>query len=291
MHNILTLATSPHWEDYDLLDSGNRRRLERFGKYTLSRPDPQAIWSPSLSDDEWKQCDAYYKQEREGKGYWIFNTNLPDKWVIAYKKLRFYARTTPFKHTGIFPEQAIHWDWIGERINARAQPTNILNLFAYTGGSTLACAEAGASVTHLDASKPAITWARENQIVSGLTNKPIRWIPDDALKFTAREIKRDVKYDGIILDPPVYGHGPAGETWDFYKDVPQLLENCRQLLSNSPLFIIINAYAVSASAVMLENLLSDMHIEGKIEVGELTLEESKSKRLLSTGIYGKWMRS
>lgn len=217
---------------------------------------------------------------------------MPEKWIVKYKDLSFWVRLTPFKHTGIFPEQAIQWDWMREKIGTAKKPVNILNLFGYTGAATIAAAAAGAKVTHVDASRPAIGWARENQTASKLEQKPIRWLIDDALKFTAREARRGVQYDGIIMDPPIYGHGPEGEPWDFNKDLPKLLQNCSLILSANPLFILINAYAISSSALMLQNVLADYvkDMGGTIDVGELAIKEKHTERLLSTGIYGRWSR-
>lgn len=273
------------WEDYELIDSGNGRRLERFGKYVLSRPDPQAIWLPKASAEIWNKADAVFD---EG---WRMKTKIPDRWIIKYQNISLYLKLTPFKHTGIFPEQRPHWGFINELITKSANTQiNLLNLFGYTGVTSLLAAEAGAKVTHLDASRPAMTWFRENQELSNLLNKPIRIVVDDAIKFTSREIKRGVKYDGIIMDPPAYGHDPKGGVWNFDKDFPYLLENCSRILSDSPLFVIINAYAVSASALMLENVMKDYlgNLGGQIEVGELCLKEKIAGRLLSTGIFGKW---
>lgn len=280
------------WEDYELLDSGNGQRLERFGKYTLIRPDPQIIWKPTLSHDIWNKSDAIFEKTSGDKGNWINKNRIPEKWLLKYKNISFWAKLTPFKHTGIFPEQSLQWDWINEKINNSGREDNILNLFGYTGIASLVAASQGAKVTHLDASRPAISWMRENQEASGLTDKPIRIFIDDALKFTGREIKRGVRYDGIIMDPPIYGHGPSGEKWDFNKDFPRLLENCRQLLSDNPLFILINAYAISSSALMLENVLGDYTkgLGGKIEAGELVIKEKNTQRLLSTGIFGRWSK-
>lgn len=276
------------WEDYELIDSGNGKRLERFGKYTLSRPDPQAIWLPKASIEIWNKADAVFDES------WKIKTKIPNRWVIKYQNISLYLRLTPFKHTGIFPEQLPHWQFIENKLKSLSQVSNlnILNLFGYTGASSLVAAKAGALVTHVDASKPAMTWFRENQTLSGLTDKPIRLIVDDATKFTSREIKRGVKYDGIIMDPPVYGHDPRGAVWDFNKDFPRLLENCSKILSNSPLFVIVNAYAISASAVMLENVMKDYlgNLGGQIDIGELCLKEKTTGRLLSTGIFGRWSK-
>lgn len=299
----MIILTSPNWSDYQLLDTGNGFRLEKFGKYILKRPDPQILWKPKLGKSEWEKADASFENDK-----WQVKTNMPDKWAMEYelsprskdrdieflskdnKNLSFYAKLSPFKHTGVFPEQATQWDFISSVIANSSMSLNILNLFAYTGIASIVCAKAGAKVTHLDASRPAIGWAKENQQASNLPENSIRWILDDALKFTQREIKRGVKYDGIIMDPPVYGHGPEGEIWDFNKDFPNLLENCRQILSDQPLFIIINAYAVSASAIMLENMLQDLNLDGKIEAGELCLKDSND-RLLSTGIFARWSKN
>lgn len=288
--SLQVLAPKP-WTDYELLDSGNGKKLERFGKYTLVRPDPQIIWQPSLPEKEWLKADAVYKRASENKGRWQKkNQNMPDKWPLQYGNIKSLAKLSPFKHTGIFPEQAIHWEWITDKISTAGREVNILNLFGYTGISSLVAAVAGSKVTHVDASYPTIGWARENQKLSGLEDKPIRWILDDALKFTQRELKRNARYDGILLDPPIYGHGPKGELWKFSVHFPELLKVCRQLLTPEPLFIIINAYAISASALMLENVLQDTvkGLAGTIEAGELALRQ-RSGRLLSTGIFARFL--
>lgn len=283
---MIVLSTQG-WEDYELLDSGNGLRLERFGKYRVVRPDPQIIWKPTLSQVEWDNTDAVFDKDKER---WINKNHVPAKWLLQYKNLSFYAELSPFKHTGVFPEQSLQWAWMKEKIEKENRQLNILNLFAYTGIASLVAAEAGAKVTHVDASRPTIGWARENQVASKLADKPIRWILDDASKFVQREIKRGVRYDGIIMDPPVYGHGPKGEKWNFSESFPRLLELCKQVLSEKPVFVIINAYAISSSALMLENILKDFSkdLGGKIEVGELALQEKDSDRLLSTGIFGRW---
>lgn len=274
--------------DYELLDSGNSKRLERFGKYIISRPDPQAIWQTSLDESDWDKADAKFN-EADKNNPWEKNS-IPDRWEMAYKNLKFYAKLTPFKHTGVFPEQCLNWDYIEEKLQKADKQQNILNLFGYTGISTLVCAANGAKVTHLDGSKPSITWARENQELSLLNDKPIRWILDDAIEFTRREVNRGVIYDGIIMDPPIYGHGPNGEIWNFNKSFPVLLENCQKILSEKPVFVIVNAYAISASSLMLSNMLEDYLSVKKdtIEYGELSLEESKRERLLSTGIFARY---
>jgi 23S rRNA (cytosine1962-C5)-methyltransferase len=279
----MNILATKGWEDYELLDSGDSKRLERYGKYLISKPDPQAIWKQSLSQSEWNNADAKYENNT-----WIKSSGMPDKWKIRYKDLQFYAKLTPFKHTGIFPEQCLNWDFIKEKIKNSSTQPNVLNLFAYTGAASLVAAKNGAKVTHLDASKPSIAWAKENQELCGLSDKPIRWILDDALEFTAREARRGIVYDGIIMDPPVYGHGPSKEVWDFDESVPKLLENCAKILSNTPLFVIINAYAVSTSSIMLKNLFEDYFSAKNIEYGELVLEQSNKNRLLSTGLFARY---
>ncbi len=291
----MTILTTPGLDGYSLLDSGNGRRLEKFGKFLLSRPDPQCIWLPTLPQKEWDSADAVYVKtdEKGAKGKWLQKNPLPEKWLMKYQEITFFARLTAFKHTGIFPEQVIQWDFIRERIK-NAQPQDkkikILNLFGYTGIASLVCASMGAEVTHVDASRPAINWARENQEASNLTNKPIRWILDDVVKFVEREVRRGNIYDGLIMDPPIYGHGPDGEVWNFPVSFPKLLHDTRKILSSHPLFIIINAYAMSMSSLMLENVLQDAvgDIPGEIEVGEIALQEKSGKRLLSTGIFARF---
>ena len=281
------------WTDYELLDSGEGARLERFGTYLLIRPDPQAIWKRRQNSTLWGKADAVFEKRAYEREKWIRKTEVPDKWLLHYKNLAFWAKLTPFKHTGVFPEQTLQWDWLVNKLSDKSRQYNVLNLFAYTGIASLICAENGAHVTHVDASKPTIAWARENQLASGLKDKPIRWILDDALKFVAREVKRGVRYDGIIMDPPVYGHGPDGETWDFTTSFPALLSLCRQVLSDTPAFVLINAYAVTSSSLMLENVLEDFTegMRGTRESGELALQEASTARLLSTGIFGRWSRS
>lgn len=297
----MVILSTPGWEDYELLDSGNGMRLERFGEYRLVRPDPQIIWKSKLDGNTWNNVDAIFDTEKKK---WLIKKKMPDKWLLRYKNISFYAKLSPFKHTGIFPEQILQWEWISYVMTFAAlskqnqigkSPTaqrdmRILNLFGYTGIASLVCAAGGAMVTHVDASRPAIGWARENQTASHLENKPIRWILDDALKFVQREVKRGMKYDGIIMDPPIYGHGPEGETWDFNESFPKLLSLCRLVLSETPLFILINAYAISSSALMLENVLNDYvsDLKGTVEAGELVIKEQSAGRLLSTGIFARW---
>jgi len=279
----MTILQTGGWDDYELLDSGEGYRLERFGKFTIAKPDPQAIWKRRLDMSAWNSVDAEYIKDG-----WIRHRDVPESWLLTYKNISFHARLTPFKHAGVFPEQHLHWDFITETIVQSKRDIKVLNLFGYTGLASLVAAAAGASVTHVDASKPAITWARENQAASKLEDKPIRWILDDAIKFVEREVRRGNTYDGIIMDPPVYGHGPTGEIWDFPKSFPQLINLSSRILSNNPLFVIANAYAISASALMLKNVMEDSLRVGQIKVGELALEERTGERLLSTGIFARW---
>jgi len=276
------------WKDYELLDSGNGMRYERFGPYTTVRPDPQAIWRPTKLE-EWHNADVQYIRTMKDQGEWKFKRAIPEKWKMSWKNLNFWARFTSFKHTGVFPEQSIQWEWMQEKIKQAEQP-KILNLFAYTGIASIAAAAAGAEVTHVDASKPSVSWARENQLISDLQEKPIRWILEDCLKFVEREVRRGNTYDGIIMDPPVYGHGPTGQIWRFNEHFPKLVDICSILLSKKPLFMIVNAYAISSSSIMLENVLADYLPQGKIDVGELCLQETFGKRLLSTGLYARWSK-
>lgn len=285
----MDILTCTGWKDYELIDSGNGMRFERFGPYKTVRPDPQAIWQPNLPESEWQQADVQFVRTKADQGIWKFKRHLPEKWKMHWKDLSFWVRLTSFKHTGIFPEQSLQWDFIQRKIKEQknTQPS-ILNLFGYTGIASLAASEAGAHVTHVDASKPTLTWAKDNQLASNISEQPIRWILDDAVKFVEREIRRGNRYDGIIMDPPVYGHGPTGQIWKFSEDFPKLLHNCAKLLSPHPLFVIVNAYAISSSALMLENVMQDILPKGNTTVGELALQESSGKRLLSTGIFARW---
>lgn len=281
------------WTDYQLLDSGDGQRLEQFGQYILVRPDPQVIWQKKLPQAQWNKADAIFEKTSGDKGRWILKTKLPDRWLISFGDLKFYIKLSPFKHTGVFPEQAVHWEFIDQLMRGVTGPRtnyNILNLFGYTGVASMIALKAGARVTHVDASYPAIGWFQDNLKASGLENSPIRWIEDDVIKFCQRELKRGNKYDGIIMDPPIYGHGPRGEIWDFNKSFPQLLELCSQLLSDQPIFMIANAYAISTSAITLENVFKDYlaQLGGSIESGELALKAASGDRLLSTGIFARW---
>lgn len=282
----MQILSTSGWKDYELLDSGNGMRFERFGPYKTVRPDPQAIWQPA-KPELWNQADVRYVRTIKDQGKWEFKRALPEKWKMTWKDISFWARLTSFKHTGVFPEQVLQWEWMQEKVKQRNKP-KVLNLFAYTGIASIALAATGAEVTHVDASKPSMNWARDNQFLSKLENKPIRWILDDCLKFVEKEVKRGNTYDGILMDPPVYGHGATGQIWRFNESFPKLLKLTTKLLSKDPLFVVVNAYAISSSSLMLENVLNDYLSKGNTDVGELCLEETASKRLLSTGIYARW---
>ena len=268
------------------------------------RPESQAMWKRTL-DSEWKNAHAVFQPTgEESGGHWDFKKKLDEKWEMRYtlthgpspnargESLRFWAMTTPGRHLGVFPEVAAHWDWCSDLIVRSKEQPNILNLFGYTGLATLAAASAGAKVTHVDASKKSVSWARDNQALSNLADKPIRWIVDDALKFVQREARRGAKYDGIILDPPKFGRGPKGEVWEVYKSLPTLLESCRECLSNDPLFVVTTIYAVRASAIHVAQAMEDMMsaFEGKIDMGELVTREQSAGRLLSQAVYARWQR-
>lgn len=279
----------PTWDKYELLDSGSGRKLERFGKYILDRIETQALWNKSLSQSEWDRADAVFRRVDERHGEWINKNNIPDHWVLTYENLKLELRLTPFGHVGIFPDQSTQWNSIIKDIQSANRPIKVLSLFTYTGAATLAAASGGAEVVHVDASKPAITWARENQKLSGLEIKPIRWIPEDALKFVKREVRRGTRYDAIIMDPPKFGRGTQGEVWKFEENFAELLDYCRQILSEQPLFLLITAYAVPISPITLNNIVEDTmrKHKGETHAGELGLKQ-KNERILPTAIYCKW---
>lgn len=302
------LLESPLWRDYELLDSGDGLKLERFGPYRFVRPEVQAMWQPALQQEQWRTADAIFQStSEESGGHWKVEKKMAERWEMeaplrlapfgeqmAAEKdrgsLRFWAMTTPGRHLGVFPEGAAHWAWLSDLIASSGRPVRVLNLFGYTGLASLAAAGAGAAVTHVDASKKSVSWARENQALSGLGDRPIRWIVDDALKFVQREGRRGAQYDGIMLDPPKFGRGPKGEIWEVYKSLPQLLGACRALLSSRPLFVVLTVYAVRASAVHLNFALQDMlhGLSGRLECGELVARERSAGRLISNGVYARW---
>ena len=280
------------WKDYEVLDCTSGEKLERWDRYTLVRPDPQVIWETPRKHPGWREYNARYARSSSGGGQW--NTKkLPDKWQIHYKELTFQVKPMNFKHTGIFPEQAANWDWAMAKIRNAGRPVNVLNLFAYTGGATLACAAAGASVCHVDAAKGMVSWARENAALSGLADRPIRWIIDDCAKFVEREIKRGRKYDAIIMDPPSYGRGPSGEIWKLEKDLYGFIRLCSGVLSDNPLFIIINSYttglAPSVVGYLSDSIFSTKY-GGHTDSQELGLPVTASGLALPCGSTGRWSR-
>lgn len=281
------------WQEYALIDSGVGFKLEQFGAYRLVRPEPEAVWKPSLPESEWKAAHAVYQPAaEENGGHWEYRKKVPDRWKMHYHNLSFWVQTSASRHLGVFPEQSSQWDWAEKVIQRSGDSPKVLNLFGYTALASLSAAAAGALVTHLDASRKVITWARENQQLSCLTDRPIRWILDDAVKFVQREQRRGSRYDGIILDPPKFGRGPKGEVWEFYKLLPDLLEACHAILSPNPLFVQLTAYAVKASAVTMYHALSDLMSshEGATSAGELGLLEQSAGHFLSTAIYARWCR-
>lgn len=284
---------SDGWSEYRLLDAADGEKLEYWDKYLLRRPDPQAIWSKSGKNPLWNRTDATYHRSKSGGGSWQFiNKNLPERWQIHYKDLTFNIKPMGFKHTGLFPEQAVNWDWFGELIKGAARPIRVLNLFAYTGGATVAALSAGAEVVHVDASKGMVSWAKENVIASGLSDRPVRYIVDDVKKFVAREIRRGREYDAVIMDPPSYGRGPSGELWKIEDELYPLIADCKKLLSKKPLFFLINAYTTGLSATILKNTLQlaiAADLGGSVCADEIGLPmEDKDGMVLPCGISCRW---
>lgn len=278
------------WKDYEVIDTSNGEKLERWGKYTLLRPDPQVIWDTPKKDKKWKQLNGHYHRSHKGGGEWEF-FDLPEQWTINYKELTFNLKPFSFKHTGLFPEQATNWDWFGDKIRKANRPVKVLNLFAYTGGATCAAAKAGASVTHVDASKGMVTWAKENAVSSGLEDAPIRWIVDDCVKFVEREIRRGRKYDGIIMDPPSYGRGPKGEIWKIEEKVYPFIELCSQVLSDEPLFFLVNSYTTGLQPAVLSYMMNTVLVNkygGKVNADEIGLPVSSNGLVLPCGASGRW---
>ena len=278
-----------NWKDYEILDMANGEKLERWGNVILIRPDPQIIWNKKEHEEKWKTANAIYNRSKTGGGSWQYKKKMPSEWKIKYKDLTFNIKPMGFKHTGLFPEQAVNWDWMMEKIKSAKRDIKVLNLFAYTGGATVACLSAGASVCHVDSSKGMVSWAKENVISSGLKDRPVRYIVDDVVKFVNREIRRGNKYDAIIMDPPSYGRGAKGEVWRFEDDITDLVELCTKVLSKKPLFFLINSYTTGISAKVLENILRiNIKNDGIFESGEVGLPMKDSKLVLPCGIYGKW---
>ena len=278
------------WKDYEILDMANGEKLERWGNIYLIRPDPQIIWKDKSYPNKWNMANARYNRSNTGGGAWEYKKRLPESWQIKYKNLTFNVKPMGFKHTGLFPEQAVNWDWMIKKIKDSKREINVLNLFAYTGGATVACLSAGAKVCHVDSSKGMTTWAKENVESSGLRDRPVRFIIDDVIKFVQREIRRERKYDAIIMDPPSYGRGKNGEVWQFENNISDLVELCTKVLSDDPLFFLINSYTTGISAKVLENILylNMKNVKGTISSGEIGLPMKDSKLVLPCGIYGRW---
>ncbi|HPF83298.1 MAG TPA: class I SAM-dependent methyltransferase [Bacilli bacterium] len=285
------MRISSDWKDYECLDAGNNEKLERWGNIIFRRPEPQAMW-PIKQDDKWNKVDGFYHRSDKGGGYWDFNKKIPEYWTIEYKNLKFKVSPTNFKHTGLFPEQAVNWDFMMEKIKNAKRPIKVLNLFAYTGGATMACSSAGAiEVVHVDAAKGMIEWAKENMNLCELQNNKIRFIVDDCLKFVEREARRGNKYDAIVMDPPSYGRGPNGEVWKFEHNLYNLINKCMDILSDKPLFFLINSYTTGISNTVLFNILKttmEPMYGGKIDSGEVGLPITNNNLILPCGIYGKW---
>ncbi len=278
------------WRDYELIDTGNGERIERWGKYILRRPDPQVIW-PFQQNPAAVKIDGYYHRSSSGGGQWEFFKELPEKWVVRYGSFSFYVRPTGFKHTGLFPEQAANWNWIISKIQARSYPVKVLNLFAYTGGATVAAAYAGAEVCHVDAAKSMVGWAKENAALSGVAERPVRYINDDVIKFVQREARRGRRYEGIIMDPPSFGRGPGGEVWKIETELFPLVQACTAILALQPLFFLINSYTTGLAPTVLKNILAltvGEKFGGIVSCDEIGLPVSASGIVLPCGASGRW---
>lgn len=285
---------APDWCDYELIDCGSGQRLERWGKVILVRPDPQAIWTPATSDPRWSDADGRYERSSSGGGRWDKRPSLPTEWTIGWRELKFGIKPMNFKHTGVFPEQAANWDFMMRTIREEKREISVLNLFGYTGAATLAAAAAGAKVCHVDAAKGMVAWGKENAQMSGLGDKPIRWIVDDCLKFVQREQRRGNRYDAILMDPPSYGRGPGGEVWHIEDTLCELVDECVKVLSDAPLFFIINSYTTGLAPGVLRYILSRALVKrygGRVECDELGLEITANGLALPCGATGRWVRS
>jgi 23S rRNA (cytosine1962-C5)-methyltransferase len=278
-------------EWYTLLDSGDGRKLEKAGPYTIIRPEAEAIWQPALGKKQWQDAHAEFivTSEKNG-GHWETYKKVPESWLVSYRGMQIRLELGNSKQIGAFPEQTVHWEWMEKRIQQSNKPLRVLNLFGYTGMASLAAAKAGAEVIHVDASKRAVQWGKENQTYSHLEHATIRWLVDDAIKFVQREARRESFYDGILLDPPKFGRGPKGEVWEFYKLIPNLLQSCKEILTTQPDFVIMTAYAVKASSITLQNAMNEIMqgYAGNTSAGELTLVEKSAGRRLATSIYVRW---
>lgn len=279
------------WKDYKIIDTSSGDKLESWGGKVLVRPDPQIIWKSVHRSDLWNKADGIYHRSSKGGGEWEYKKKLPESWNISYGNLTFHIRPTGFKHTGLFPEQAVNWDFMAEKIKNEGRPIKVLNLFAYTGGATLACAQAGAQVSHVDASKGMVQWARDNAVSSGLTDKPIRWLVDDCEKFVRREIRRGNLYDAIVMDPPSYGRGPGGEIWKLEDSIYDLVKVCSEVLSDNPLFFLLNSYTTGLSPSVMAYILNDILVEkfgGSVTADEIGLPVEATGGVLPCGSTAIW---
>ena len=286
----LDVLSPTGWGDYELIDSGGGRKLERFGPYVLDRPESNALWTTRQHVSNWERADARFTVPSSGgMGEWEFARRIPERWAMRYEPLELtcWVGCRPFRHTGLFPEQAAHWDWLAATTRQCELKPKVLVLFGYTALATLALARVGAQVTHVDASRPMTSWARANADASGLADRPVRWLIEDALVFLRREARRGARYDGIVMDPPAFGRGPSGETWRFHQSLPELMSACMAVMAEKPRLFLINAYAVPASATMLANMVKDVvPATGTLTAGELALDGGG--RTLATGIYARW---
>ncbi|MDQ0169230.1 23S rRNA (cytosine1962-C5)-methyltransferase [Paenibacillus tundrae] len=287
----MNMYVANQWKDYEVIDTGGGEKLERWGDVILRRPDPQIIWPLKQETNEWRQVHGHYHRSSSGGGSWDMKKPIPERWTIGYENLKFHIKPTSFKHTGLFPEQAANWSWMMDKIKNAGRPISVLNLFAYTGGATVAAAYAGASVVHVDAAKGMVQWAKENVQLSGLADRPVRFITDDVFKFVQREERRGNRYDAIIMDPPSYGRGPNGETWKLEQNLYPFLKSCMNILSDNPLFLLINSYTTGISPTVLRNMLTmtmSAQYGGNITAGEIGLPITRSGLDLPCGILGRW---
>ena len=282
---------SNEWKDYEIIDTSNGMKLERWNNIYLLRPDPQIIWNNGNLLDKYNYIDAVYYRSNKGGGHWENINNIPNSWIVNYKNLKFNIKQMGFKHTGLFPEQAVNWDFMINKIKKSKRHIKVLNLFGYTGGATIACMSAGAHVTHVDSSRGMVDWCKENVSLNGFDTTNVRYIVDDVVKFVQREIRRGNKYDAIIMDPPSYGRGSNGEVWDIEKNLNYLIEICSDILSDKPLFFLINSYTTGLSSTVLSNLLQlkiNSKFKGSITCGEVGLPIKTNNLVLPCGIYGRW---
>lgn len=287
------MRVSRNWQDYELIDCSGGERLERWGKVTLIRPDPQVIWNTPKTHPLWKKADAVYHRSNTGGGQWEIRRPIPDRWEIGYRDLRFNVKTMGFKHTGVFPEQAVNWDYVAELIQNADRPVKVLNLFSYTGAATVSALRAGAQVVHVDASKGMVQWAKENAVSSGVIDRPVRWIVDDCIKFVQRELRRGNQYDILIMDPPSYGRGPGGEVWKLENEVYRFVELCKGVLSENPIAVLINSYTTGLSPAVMQYILGTViqpAFGGTVESDEIGLPVTNPGLVLPCGATAIWKR-